>query len=65
MERRAEVRPGHLAPAHDELAVSKAAALVFVEPLEVALAVRRDQHEAAGTHDAVQLVHPLVLDRLR
>ena len=48
MERRAEVRPGHLAPAHDELAGAKAPPLVRVEPLEVALAVRRQQHEAVA-----------------
>ena len=66
MERRAQVRARHLAPAHDELARAESARRSsVVEPLEVALAVRREQDEAVGPDDAAQLVHPFVLDRLR
>jgi hypothetical protein len=65
MERRAEIRARHLRPAHDEIAFAEAAALVFVEPFEIALAVRRQQNEAVGPDDPSELVHPVVLDRLR
>ena len=60
--RAAEIRPGDVGPAHDQLAALEALALVRRETRQVRLAVRRDEQVAAGPEHAPQLVPPRELE---
>ena len=62
MVRAAEVRAGHVAPAHDELAALEPLAFAAVEARHVRRAVRRQEQAAAGAKHAPQLVAPRELE---